>query len=467
MADAELAFAGMAGQREALRRGELTPRELVEICLRRIERLDPRLNSFRRVFAEEALREADLALGSLRGGDERPLLGLPVAIKDNVAVAGDVTTLGTRGFGAPAASDCEVVRRVREAGAIVVGRTHVPPLALGAWTESTAWGITTNPWDMALTPGGSSGGSAAAVAAGLVPFALAADAGGSLRLPAAFCGLFGLKPQRGRLPWAPLSEHWYGMDVLGWVTRGTLDAAIVYDATLRTTDDHPQQRFLEAARRDPGRLRIAWSSELPPPAKLIARVDEHIKSAVTATAELFERLGHEVVERTPDYPQTLSAACAARILAGIAADLADLPQRDRLERRDRVAASIGRLLAARGLIRARAAEPRLSARLNAIFDSIDVLLLPVAPTLPFAAGRYQGRGFIPTWLASGTHFAFTLPWNYTGQPAAAVPAGYTDDGLPLAVQLIARPHDETTLIALAAQLEACRPWTDHRPAAFT
>ena len=197
MNEADLAFAGVAGQAELLRGGEVSARELVETTLRRIERLDPQLNAFRSVYGERALLEADEAQVSLGSGDERPLLGVPVAIKDNVDVAGDVTTHGTSAYGAPAPEDAEIIARVRAAGAIVVGRTNVPPLCALPATESATFGITRNPWDPDRTPGGSSGGSAAAVAAGMVPFALGSDGAGSIRLPSAYCGLFGLRPSAG------------------------------------------------------------------------------------------------------------------------------------------------------------------------------------------------------------------------------------------------------------------------------
>lgn len=471
MTRADLAFAGVAGQREALRRGETTPRELVELCLARIERLDPHLNAFRRVFGEQALAEADRALELARGGDQRPLLGIPAAIKDNVDVAGDVTTHGTGAYGASASADCEAVRRVRAAGAIVLGRTHVPPLCAMACTESSAWGITRNPWDPGRTPGGSSGGSAAAVAAGMVPFALGSDGAGSIRLPAAFCGLFGLKPQRGRVSLAPLSEHWHGMTSIGWLTRSVRDAAVVYDATVGSTDtdaDRPpslDESFSSAAAREPGRLRIAWSLELPLPARAMTRLDPRVAAAVSGTAELLAGLGHEVVQRTPDYPQMLPPAAMARILSGVALDVSSLPHPERLERRFRAVARVGGLLTGAPVARARAAEPALSARLQAIFDDVDIVLCPVAPWLPFQTGRWDGRGWARVMTGNTPVIGFTSPWNFTGQPAASVPAGFTDDGLPLAVQLVAPPNQESRLISLAAQIEASRPWADRTPPA--
>jgi amidase len=472
MAAEELAFAGVAGQRAALRAGKVTPRELVEMSLARIGRLDPELNAFRRVFGERALCEADQALDRLRDGDLRPLRGIPVAIKDNVDVAGDVTTHGTGAYGADAATDCEAVRRVREAGAIVVGRTHVPPLCAMACTESAAWGVTRNPWDPSRTPGGSSGGSAAAVAAGLVPFALGSDGAGSIRIPAAFCGLFGLKPQRGRISLAPMAEHWHGMTSIGWLTRTVRDAAIVYDATQGSTDRDadrplpPERSFTAAADRGPGRLRIAWSVTLPLPARAMTRVDPRVVAAVRETAALLGGLGHDVAERTPDYPELLPLAATARILAGVAEDISALPHPRRLERRFRRVGAVGALFDGPPVARARAAEASLSSRLGAIFDDVDVLVCPVIPSVPFDTGRWEGRGWSRLLAGSTPLIAFTSPWNFTGQPAAAVPAGFTDDGLPLAIQLVGRPNDEPTLFSLAAQLERARPWPERRPPNF-
>src|SRR3712207_4955343 len=207
MDELDLAYAGIARQAELIRAGEVSPVELVELYLRRIERLEPRLNAFRIVFAERALAEARQAEGRTGAGDGRPLLGVPVAVKDNLDVAGEVTTHGSRAFGGPAAADSEVVRRLRAAGAIVIGKTHLSELAIFPWTETTTWGLTFNPWADDRTVGGSSGGSGSAVAAALVGAAYASDGGGSIRIPAAANGLFGLKPQRGRITLMPDPQH--------------------------------------------------------------------------------------------------------------------------------------------------------------------------------------------------------------------------------------------------------------------
>ena len=207
----DLAFVGAARQAEMVRAGEVSPTELVQLCLDRIARIDPQLNAFRKVLDERALLEAEQAEARLKAGDERPLLGVPIAIKDEVDVVGELNMHGTDAFTEPATADCEMVRRLREAGAIVVGLTQLPELAICGFTESATYGVTRNPWNLQRTPAGSSGGSAAAVAAGLVPIASAGDGGGSIRLPAASCGLFGLKPTRGRISLAPLEDGWHGL----------------------------------------------------------------------------------------------------------------------------------------------------------------------------------------------------------------------------------------------------------------
>src|SRR6188472_2414254 len=261
----DLAFAGAAKQAEMVRAGEVSPTELVHLCLERIARIDPQLNAFRKVFAEKALLEAEQAEARLKAGDERPLLGVPVAIKDEVDVAGEINTHGTDGFTEPAREDSEMVRRLREAGAIVVGLTLLPELAICGFTESATYGVTRNPWNPQRTPAGSSGGSGAAVAAGLVPIASAGDGAGSIRLPAASCGLFGLKPSRGRASLAPELEGWGGLAVLGCLSRNVLDTALWLDVVAGGSKEPeapppPDRPFVESAGTAPGKLRVAWSS---------------------------------------------------------------------------------------------------------------------------------------------------------------------------------------------------------------
>jgi amidase len=252
----DLAFAGAARQAELVRAGEVSSRELVELYLERIERIDPRLNAFRTVLADRAVTEADQADSLRAAGEDKPLLGVPVAIKDNQDLAGEVTTHGTGAFDEPAAADSEIVRRLRGAGAIPIGKTHLPELAVHSFTESATWGITRNPWNPDHSPGGSSGGSGTAVAAGMVGIATANDGGGSIRIPAACCGLFGLKPQRGRVSLMPDRSHWHGLTVAGCLSRSVLDTALFLDVVSGPADGDadvappPATSFGQAAHRD-------------------------------------------------------------------------------------------------------------------------------------------------------------------------------------------------------------------------
>lgn len=458
--DEQLAFAGVARQADLVRAGEVSSRELTELSLRRIERLDPRLRSFRVVLAERALAEADQA-DARRGDDDggRPLLGVPMAVKDVFDVAGETTPNGTSATGtAPAGADSEVVRRLRAAGAVIVGKTHVPELCIWPFTETMTFGATRNPWSLEHSPGGSSGGSGAAVAAGLVAAALGSDGAGSIRIPASCCGIFGLKPQRGRVPLAPHADHWHGLSTAGALTRSVADAALIYDA-LRDGGGEPW--IAAAASPPPRRLRIALSHKIPaswPWAKL----GEDQRRATEQTAGRLRELGHEVVEADPDYGQVTNEV-TVRYLRGIADDAAATEHPDRLERRTRSLARLGGLIPDSLLARVRAGEAASAERIGRLFADHDVLLTPGLARPPLRIGAFNGRGAIPTLLGAIALTPYTSIWNLTGQPAAAVPAGHDASGLPLSAQLVGRADGEPTLLALAAQLEAQRPWAERRP----
>ena len=241
--------------------GEVSAPELLEIYLERIARLDSQLRSYRVVLTDKARDEAYAAQDRLDAGERLPLLGVPIAIKDDVDVAGEVTTYGSAGHRPAVTADAAVVRRLRAAGAVIIGKTAVPELMIFPFTESLTFGATRNPWNLKRTPGGSSGGSAAAVAAGLAPLALGSDGGGSIRIPSSWCGLFGLKPQRDRISLEPHDDAWYGLSVNGPIARSVLDAALFLDAT--NTVSGPEGEFVAAATRDPGKLRIALSTKVP------------------------------------------------------------------------------------------------------------------------------------------------------------------------------------------------------------
>ncbi|MEA2142122.1 MAG: amidase [Solirubrobacteraceae bacterium] len=465
----ELAFAGAARQAELVRSGEVSPRELVDLCLDRIERLEPRLNAFRIVWAERARAEADQAAARARGGEDRPLLGVPVAVKDNIDVAGEVTAHGTAAFETRAREDSEVVRRLRAAGAIIVGKTLLPEFAVWPATQTATYGATVNPWHAGYGSGGSSGGSAVAVAAGLVGLAHASDGGGSIRNPAAHCGLFGLKPQRGRVSLAPDLEHWKGLSVYGCVTRTVADTALFLDAIAgpvasgggEPSPPAPDRPFAEAAGAAPGRLRIAVSAKPPiPPAK----VDDRQRRALDETAELLRSLGHDVVERDPDFGRVpIQAYFVPRYLRGAREDGERAEHPERLERRTRGLMRLGRLVPDSALARARTDGEAWARGVMRFWDDVDVLVMPTIPGLPGRLNEMEGLGTVRMVNASTPKVTFTAPWNITGQPAASVPAGWSQEGVPLAVQLIGRPNDEATLLSLAAQLERERPWADRLP----
>jgi amidase len=461
--DSDVAFAGVASQAELVRRGEVSSRELVELSLARIERLDGELNAFGAVYAQRALSEADAADRRRRAGEDAPLLGVPVAVKDEMDIAGEVTSRGTGAIATPAADDAECVRRLRAAGAVIVGKTTMPEVGLWPFTESVRWGVTRNPWDLARTPGGSSGGSAAAVAAGLVPAALAADGAGSIRIPAACCGLFGLKPQLDRVPRAPHDvdrSHWI---VFGALTRSVLDAALMLDVL--GDPDAPAANgggsFVDAARTDPGPLRIGMSARFP--RGTLGRLAPDVSRALDDTAELLRSLGHRVVESDIPFGFHDVPVILGLLFRGMHDFVVEIERQERLERRTRAIARPGALVSDRTLARLRDRERELAARVRRVFDDCDVLMTPVLSSPAVRAGLMEGRGATVTYLWAAGWVPFNVLWNSTGQPAASVPAGFTEDGLPVAVQLVGRPRDEATLLSLSAQIETARPWAHRRP----
>ena len=449
---AEVAYAGVAGQAALLADGTLTSVDLVDLLLQRINRLQPTLNAFRAVLADEARREARVADEQRRGGDRRPLLGVPVAIKDNVPVAGQRAYNGTGSATSPAAADDELVRRLRRAGLVVLGLTQLPELALWAATESAHHGVTRNPWDTERAPGGSSGGSAAAVAAGLVPAAHATDGLGSIRIPASSCGLVGLKPTHGLVPLGPDIDHWEGLSHAGFLTRTVLDTALLLDAVVEPAPG------LAAALADntPRRVGLALRPSTPVP------VAPAVRAVVEAAADALRLAGHEVVPRRISY-RGMSGSNSVRYLAGVAHDVDQLDDPSATERRTRQLAFLGRRLPHRLVDRARDRGAAFARRMDEVFADCDVLLMPTVPMTPVAAGSIVGRS-LPTTLRTMTpRAAFTGPWNGCGLPAVSLPFGRTPAGLPVGVQLVGPAGSEKMLLALGAALEAASGWPQRRP----
>ena len=469
--DESLAFAGATAQAKQFRRREVSSRELTEMYLARIERIDPELNSFRDVWAESALTEADAADARLtEGGDgagaDAPLLGVPIAVKDTVDVAGDVTKLGTAGFDRPAERDSEIVARLRTAGAVILGKTNLPELAIHGFTETETFGVTRNPWNTSRTPGGSSGGSGAAVAAGLCALAHASDGAGSIRYPAANCGLFGLKPQRDRVPID--SEHWFGMSVNGCLSRTVADTALFLDAVTAgpawsaNAPPPPERSFAESAASAPGKLRIVVSTKAPR-ALATPILEDESRQAVEDTADVLASLGHTIIRRDPDWG-SIANQIPARYIGGIAEDIDAVPHPEKLERQTRSFRALARFAAPSWAVRrAVRLEQEDRERINQVFEDAHLMITPMTAGPAVELGRWHGKSALRTMIGQSRWYPYAVVWNHTGQPAAAVPSTLSSDGLPLAVQVVAPPNQEALILSLAAQLESERPWAERRP----
>jgi amidase len=450
------ATGGLREQALLLQTGESSSRELVEAAVEKALAAQSRLNAFRVVCVEEALEEAEEADRRLAAGEAAPLLGVPVAIKDDVDLTGHTTPFGCGG-GKPALRDAEAVRRLREAGAIVIGKTHAPEVGQWHFTETPLHGATRNPWNVDHTPGGSSGGAAAAVAAGVVAAAIGSDGAGSIRIPAAWTGLVGLKPQRGRVSTWPDAEAFNGLSCYGPLARSVDDAALLLDAIHGNVpaDLHrpqpPGETFSQAAAREPVSLRIALSFATP--FGVVNKVDAEHRAAIEAFAQRLTELGHEVIAIDPDYGM-VGPAIVPRGMAGVEEWLcAHGEDRSMLETRTRTHARFGKTLRGLPLRISRAAEPSLRRRIGRIFQRCDVVLTPTTAKPPPRIGALEGRGY---WATSSTASAicpFAFAWNVVGWPGISVPAGFTASGLPIGAQLLGRENDEATLLSLAGAIE--------------
>jgi amidase len=457
--------AGLVESARALADGEVTSRTLVEEALARIEEAQGSLNAFRVVRGEAALAEADAADRELAAGTRRPLLGVPVAVKDDMDVAGEPTAFGCCGEFPPVAEDGEAVRRLRAAGAVIVGKTNTCELGQWPFTEGPAFGATRNPWHPEHTPGGSSGGSAAAVAAGLVPAALGSDGAGSVRIPASWTHLIGIKPQRGRISTWPRGESFQGITVNGTLARTVADAALLLDAA---SGNHPRDPHQPpavdasgAVGRDPGRLRVALSLK-PPFTAAPARLQPAVRARVVQLAEKLSALGHTVEEADPPYGR-IGLTFVPRATVGIAEWVSEAPFPALLDRRTRSAARLGRLLGGAPLRAARRAEAVLHRRIGAFFTSYDVVLAPTTAAPPPRVGALLGLGGLATDRAMIAACPYAWPWNVLGWPGVNVPAGFVGEGLPVGAQLLGPANSEPLLISLAAQLEAELRWHEVWP----
>jgi amidase len=457
----ELAFLSAVEQARLVRSGEVSSGELVALSLERIHRLDPLLNSFVTVCDEEALATAR-ALDSAPG--EAPFRGVPIAVKDLAATAGIRTTYSSRAYADYVPDfDTAVVRRIREAGFVIVGKTNTPEFGTVAFTESELNGATRNPWNTELTPGGSSGGAAAALAAGLVPSVHATDGGGSIRIPASCCGLFGLKPSRGRVSSAPFGSL-EGLSTAGPLTRSVEDAAHLLDVLAGYEPGDPwwapppERPFAETTAEPPPRLRIAVTSTPP------ADVPVHVECvrAVTAAAELLTELGHDVREETPPWRETdLFHTFIAVWQVGPALHPVDETLMTPL---NRGLVQSARLSTAADYGRAVASLQMLARRIVAFWSDADIVLTPTLALPPVPIGWQDTvEGPIEQLLRNTEFTPFTAVANLTGLPAMSLPLHWSDAGLPIGVHAIGPPAGDALLLRLAAEIEAARPWAERRP----
>ncbi|MDH6485507.1 amidase [Streptomyces sp. SAI-127] len=457
--------AGLVETARALADGTITSRALVEQALARIETSQASLNAFRIVRTKAALAEAEAADAQLAAGVRKPLLGVPVAVKDDMDVAGEPTAFGCRGEFPAVARDGEAVRRLRAAGAVIVGKTNTCEFGQWPFTEGPAFGATRNPWSPEHTPGGSSGGSAAAVAAGLVPAALGSDGAGSVRIPASWTHLVGIKPQRGRISTWPRGESFQGITVNGTLARTVADAALLLDAAAgnHALDPHRPHAIDASAAvgRDPGRLRIALALK-PPFTALPARLRPEVRARVVELAEKLSDLGHTVEEADPPYGQ-IGLTFIPRATAGIAERVREAPFPALLDRRTRDAARLGGLLGGVPLRVARRAEAVLHRRIGGFFTSYDVVLAPTTAAPPPRIGAMLELGGLATDRAMIAACPYAWPWNVLGWPGVNVPAGFVGDGLPVGAQLLGPANSEPLLLSLAAQLEAELRWPEVWP----
>ena len=487
----------------AVRSGEVSPQELLQACEERVRTHNPRLNAVI-VEAFDAARE-ELALRR-RAGTEREgaLAGVPVLVKDLVSSVRGLTTwhgnrLLQRAMG-PADHDSEFIRRLRATGALIVGKTNTPEFGLVPYTEPLLTGPTRNPWDLTRTPGGSSGGSGAAVAARLVPLASGGDGGGSIRIPASCCGLFGLKPTRGRVPAGPdLGALWSGFAIEHALTRSVRDSALLLDAVSGADTGAPYaapaqvRPFVQEVQADPGRLRVGVCTE----PWLGHAVAPECLQAVEEAATLLRELGHEVFETALPIAGTAFAEAFLTVLAGnVRAEIEEAAAvaRRHARRQDFEAATwamgmMGRAFRADEFVAAERELQRTARAIGRCFEDLDVLLTPtlsgppppIGSLQPTAAERRQlaVMGWLDQpWLLraagalqqmAGKVFDFipyTPPFNVTGQPAMSVPLHWSAAGLPIGVQVVGRFGDEATLLRLAGQLERARPWEARRPTGF-
>lgn len=465
----ELWFAPAYELAGRVRSRSLSPVELMEACLARIAQVNPVLNAFVAIDGERALAEATAMADDIaRGRDPGPVAGLPLGVKDLQDAQGFATTHGSVPFKDNRPErDSAQVERLRAAGAIVVGKTNAPEFGSTAFTRNLLFGVTLNPWDVARTPGGSSGGSSAAIASGMVPIATGSDGGGSIRIPACYVGCFGIKPQYGRVPRGPFRMlTWSDTVCYGPLTRTVRDAALYLDAVVGPHPGdpdslpHPGISYFETLERLPSKLRIAWSPTLG-----FAKVQPDVMREVKEAVKVFQRLGHEVEEITDIFPMT-GVPWAAIAGGEVYAEIVEKIEGHRSEFGRgflRGMEQIGKLTPDQ-YGAAQKVRADLVDLLWKLFDRYDLLLTPTLPTEAFGADGDMPQEIDGRPLQTPLDMVpFTYPFNLTGHPAATVRAGFTDAGLPAGLQIVGPRHRDDLVLQASHAYECERPWNDRWP----
>lgn len=434
-----------------VRERKLTPESVVLAHLEQIDKLDPEIGAFQQVCREQAILDAR-HLSTLSDLEKLPLAGVPVAIKDDTDVAGVPTRYGSGATSdTPAQKDAELVRRLKAAGCIVIGKTKMSELGIWPFIESPVFGKTSNPWDKSRTVGGSSGGSAAAVAAHMVPLALGSDGGGSIRVPSACCGIAGIKPGPGVIPNPKSLEHgWMGMIEFGPMARTIEDLQLMFDVLRGSSRTAPSVK---------SPLRIAVSTRPPLSG---TRIDPEVEGAIYKLADLLSAAGHTVERSDPPYPKNVGVRFSSYWLCGIMEDARGLASR-LLEHRTQSMVQVGKLIKLLGFQKP-AAKDYLGRDVQKWFNksNYDVLLMPTLSEPALKHGTWRGKSWLATSLGVGK-WILTMPWNVARFPAASIPAGESSKGLPIGAQLVALPGNEDLLLNVMREIEHLHPWPRNIP----
>ncbi|MGL4306998.1 MAG: amidase [Mycobacteriaceae bacterium] len=446
--------------------GKISSVELTRQALSAAEASQSTLNAFKVLRKQQALTEAAEADRRLASGERLGLLGVPIAVKDDIDIQGLPTAFGCQGNFPEAKQNSAVVTKLQNAGAIIIGKTNSPELGQWPLTSGPGFGVTRNPWSSEHTPGGSSGGSAAAVSSGIVSAAIGSDGAGSIRIPAAWTNLVGIKPQRGRISTWPEAEAFNGITVFGPLARTVADAALLLDITsgAHTGDLHtpPALTISRAVGQNPGKLRIALSLKAPFSLTL-SKAEFNIAAATYRMADQLRKLGHSVTLADPRYGIGLGMNFLPRSLSGIYHWHLRMADYAKFDHRTLENARSGKYLAGWPLHVARASEPRLANRVGKIFNDFDVILAPTTATTPLKATAIDGQKGWATDKIITKACPYTWPWNVLGWPSVSIPAGFSPEGLPIGVQLMGYKNTESLLVSLAAQIESVAKWHHFQP----